>query len=84
MRTVTKAEAEQNLSSVLEAAAHEPVRIEQGGQDFILVTASEFEEAQQLLHKERVRLFQEARIRASEEARANGFTDDMLPELLKD
>jgi PHD/YefM family antitoxin component YafN of YafNO toxin-antitoxin module len=84
MRTVTKAEAEQNLAAVLDAAAKEPVRIQQAGQDMIVVSASEFEEARRLLRKERVRQLQEVMRQASAQAAANGFTEEMLPELLKD
>jgi prevent-host-death family protein len=84
MRTVTRSEVERNLSSVLETATREPVRIEQGGQDVVIVSAAEFEEAQQLLHKERIRRLQELMERAGAEAKANGFTEDLLPDLLKD
>jgi prevent-host-death family protein len=84
MRTVTKAEAERDLSTVLDAAAKEPVRIREGDRDVVVVSAAEFEEAQALLKKERVRVFHEARIRISKEARASGFTEDMLPGLLED
>lgn len=80
---MTKAEAEQDLSAVLETAAREPVRIEQEGRDVVIISAAEFEEAQQLLHKERVRLLQETMLRASEEARRNGFADDILTDLLE-
>jgi len=82
MRTVTKSEAEQNWASVLDSAAQEPVRIQQSGQDVILVSAAEFEEAQRLLHRKRVRALQRVRLRAAAEAKANGFSEEMLPELL--
>jgi prevent-host-death family protein len=84
MRTVTKAEAERDLAAVLDAAEKEPVRIREGGKDVVVVSAAEFEEAQELLHKERVRSLEAIMKRVSEEARANGFTEDMLPDLLKD
>jgi prevent-host-death family protein len=83
MRTVTKAEAELNLSSVLDAATREPVRIQQSGQDVVVVSAAEFEEAQRILQRERARRLQDAMERASEESKANGFTDDLLPDLLE-
>ncbi len=83
MRSVTKAEAEKDLSAVLDAAVREPVRIRQATQDLIVVSASEFDEARQLLHAKRVRALQRARLRATAEAKANGFTEDMLPDLLK-
>ena len=83
MCTVTKAEAERDLSAVLETATREPVRIEQGGQGFILVSASEFEQAQELIRKERAQRLEEAMTRASAEAKANGFTEDMLSDLLE-
>jgi prevent-host-death family protein len=84
MRSVTIAEAERNLAGVLEAAADGPVVIQHDGREVVLVSAAEFEEAQGLLHKERVRKLQHAMQQASREAAANGFTEDMLPELLKD
>ena len=82
MRTVTKAEAEQNIGAVLDSAAQEPVRIRQAGHDVIIVSAAEFEEAQRLLHKKRMRALQRTRLRASEEAKANGFSQEMLTDLL--
>jgi uncharacterized NAD(P)/FAD-binding protein YdhS len=57
MRTITKAEAEQNLTAVLE-------------------------EAQRLLHKRRIRALQRARFHATVEAKANGFTEELLTDLL--
>jgi PHD/YefM family antitoxin component YafN of YafNO toxin-antitoxin module len=82
MRTVTKAEAERDIAAVLDSAAQEPVRIRQTGQDVIVVSAAEFEEAQRLLHRKRMRALQRARLRASVEAKANGFTEPMLTDLL--
>jgi prevent-host-death family protein len=84
MHTVTIAEAERNLAKVLEAAAIEPVFIEQEGRGVVLVSVSDFEEAQLLLHSERVRQLKKVMKQASEEAKANGFNEEMLPELLKD
>ncbi|MGD0800368.1 MAG: putative toxin-antitoxin system toxin component, PIN family [Terracidiphilus sp.] len=78
MRSVTKAEAEQDIAAVLDSAAQEPVRIRQAGRDVIIVSAAEFEEAQLLLHKKRMRALQRARLRATAEAKANGFTEEML------
>jgi len=83
VRTVTKAEAEQDLSFVLETAAREPVRIQQSGQDVVVVSAADFEEAQQLLRKERARRLLEVMERGAAEAKAAGFADDMLSDLLK-
>jgi prevent-host-death family protein len=82
MQTVSIAEAQRNLAKVLEAAADEPVFIEQGGGGAVLVSVSGFEEAQALLHNERVRQLRRTMKQASEEARTNGFTEEMLPDLL--
>jgi PHD/YefM family antitoxin component YafN of YafNO toxin-antitoxin module len=68
---------------VLEAAADEPVFIEHGGHGAVLVSVSDFEEAQVLLHNERVRQLRKTMKQASQEARANGFTEEMLPGLLR-
>lgn len=83
MRSVTVAEAERNLAGVLDWAAGEPVRIQRDGRDVVVVAASEFERAQELLRKERNRALQQAIDRCAAEAKANGFTDEMLPELLR-
>jgi PHD/YefM family antitoxin component YafN of YafNO toxin-antitoxin module len=82
MRTVSKAEAEQDFAAVLTVAAQEPVRIQLAEQDVIVVSAAEFEEAERLLHTRRMRALQRARLRAAAEAKANGFTEEMLSELL--
>jgi prevent-host-death family protein len=84
MHKVTIAEAERNLAKLLEAAADEPVFIQQEGRGVVLISVSDFEEAQELLHIERVRQLKKVMKQASEEAKANGFTEDMLPELLED
>lgn len=83
MQTVTKAEAERDFAAVFNAAAKAPVRIVEEGRDVVVVSATEFEEAQELLRRERGKRLIETMRLASEEARANGFSDDMLPELLK-
>jgi PHD/YefM family antitoxin component YafN of YafNO toxin-antitoxin module len=82
MRTVTKSEAVQDFAAVLESATQEPVRIQQEGKDLIVVSATEFEEAQRLLHKKRIRALQRVRLRAAADANANGFTEKMLSDLL--
>jgi len=81
---MTIAEAEQNFTAVVAAAGTESVRISEGGNDVVLISAAEFEEAQELLRKKRALALIESMRRISEEARANGFTEDMLPDLLKD
>ena len=82
MRILTRAEALKDVSTVLDTATREPVRILQDGQDLLMVPAAEFEEAYELLPKKRISEFHEARVRVSEEARADGFTEDMLRDLL--
>jgi prevent-host-death family protein len=84
MRTVTKAEAERDFGAVFHAAAEQPVCIQEAGKDMVLISAAEFEEAQELLRKERVKALLDSMKRISDEARANGFTEEMLPELLRD
>lgn len=81
MRSVTIAEAEQNLAEVLESAMREPVRILHEGHDLVVVSATAFEEAQERLHKDRVEALLRAMENCSREAAENGFTDDMLPGL---
>jgi prevent-host-death family protein len=83
MQTVTKAEAERDFAGVLAAAAREPVRIVEGGKDVVVVSAAEFEEAEELLRRKRMRALRRARLRVAAEAKANGFTEDMLPEFLR-
>jgi hypothetical protein len=48
------------------------------------VPAAEFAEAQELLRKERVKQLLHVMHDASQEAKANGLTEESLPELLKD
>ncbi|HEX7727540.1 MAG TPA: hypothetical protein VF392_00785 [Terracidiphilus sp.] len=84
MRSVTKAEVEKNLGAVLDAAAKEPVRIREANQEFVLVSAAQFAEAQELLRKARVRKLASVMDMASKEAKAKGLTEAMLPELLNE
>jgi PHD/YefM family antitoxin component YafN of YafNO toxin-antitoxin module len=83
MRSVTIAEVEKDLAKVLDSAKREPVRILHEGDDLIVVSASQFEDAQEKLRKQRAEALVQAMERCSEEARKNGFTDDMLPDLLR-
>lgn len=83
MRSVTRAEVEQNPGAVLDAAAQEPVRIRQAERDVVVISAAEFEEARKALHDKRMRALRRARLRANAEAAANGFTDKMLSEFLE-
>jgi len=83
MRSVTIAEAERNLAGVLESALREPVRILHEGHDLVLVSAAAFEEAQERLHKDRVEALSKAMENCSREAAENGFTEAMLPSLLR-
>jgi PHD/YefM family antitoxin component YafN of YafNO toxin-antitoxin module len=79
---VTKDEAERDIGAVLDSAVQEPVRIRRSGQDVIVVSSAEFEEAQRLLQRKRMRALQRSLLRASVEAKANGFAEEMLPDLL--
>ena len=82
MRSLTIDEAQRNPGGVFQTAANEPVRIQLEGRAVIVVSASEFDEAQRLLHRKRMRALHRARLRAAAEAEANGFTEDMLPDFL--
>lgn len=83
MRSVTRAEAEQNPGAVLDAAAQEPVCVRQAERDVVVVSAAEFEEAQKALQDKRMRALRRVRLRANAEVKSNGFTDDMLSEFLE-
>jgi PHD/YefM family antitoxin component YafN of YafNO toxin-antitoxin module len=83
MRSVTIAEVEKDLAKVLDSAKREPVRILHEGDDLIVVSALQFEEAQEELRKQRGHALLQAMERCSQEARQNGFTDEMLPDLLR-
>ena len=82
MRTVTTAEAERNLTGLLDSAALEPVRIRHNGSDLVVVSALQFEQTQEQLRQKRIRAVLESLDRCSAEAQANGFTDEMLPDFL--
>jgi PHD/YefM family antitoxin component YafN of YafNO toxin-antitoxin module len=84
MRSVTIAEAERDLAGVLETATREPVRIERDGSDWVVVSGLQFQESQELLRKNQARRLQEIMKQASEEAKANGLTEEILAELLRD
>jgi PHD/YefM family antitoxin component YafN of YafNO toxin-antitoxin module len=77
------AEAERNLAEVLESATREPLRILCEGRDLIVVSALQFEEAQEESRKQRAEALLQAMEQCSQEALKNGFTDDMLPDLLR-
>ena len=83
MQTVTKAEAERDFAAIFNAAAKGPVRIVEEGRDAVLVSATEFEEAEELLRRKRMRALRRARLRLAAEAKANGFSEEMLPEFLR-
>jgi prevent-host-death family protein len=83
VQTVTKAEAERDFAAVIATAAREPVRIVEDGRDLVVVSAAEFEEAQELLRRKRMRALRRASLRVAAEAKANGFTAEMLPEFLR-
>jgi PHD/YefM family antitoxin component YafN of YafNO toxin-antitoxin module len=83
MRIVTKAEAERDFAAVIDAAAQEPVRICQGEKEVVVMSAARFEEANELLRRKRMRALRRASLRVAAEAKANGFTEEMLPEYLR-
>jgi PHD/YefM family antitoxin component YafN of YafNO toxin-antitoxin module len=83
VRSVTIAEVGRSLAEILDAALREPVRIQHGSQELVVVSAKAFEDAQEHLRRERVDALLTAMEACSREAAENGFTEEMLPDMLR-
>ena len=81
MTTVSATHAKQNFAAMLDQSQREPVRIQRHERDVaVLVSAEEYER----MSRERWSEFNSLSKIASEQAKANGLTEEILAEILAD
>jgi prevent-host-death family protein len=79
MATISATEAKQKFAALIDTAQREPVRIQRHERDVaVLISAEEYDEMQ----KDRWVEFNRLMEVASEQAKANGFTEEDLKEIL--
>jgi antitoxin Phd len=81
MQTISATEAKQRFAALLDAAQREPVRIQRHERDIaVLISAEEYER----IRADRWAEFNRLSTIASEQAAANGLTEEILAEILAD
>jgi len=79
MPTVSATHAKQNFAAIIDAAQREPVLIRRHDRDVaVVVSAGEYER----LVRDRWKEFDRLSALASEQAKANGLTEEKLQEIL--
>lgn len=79
MQTVSATHAKQNFAAMIDAAQREPVRIQRHERNVaVLLSAEEYER----MNRERWAEFNRLSAIASEQAKANGLTEEILAEIL--
>ena len=79
MRTISATDAKQKFAALLDAAQHEPVRIQRHDRDVaVLISAEEYKR----LNGNQWAEFNHLMDLASAQAKANGFTEKDLQEIL--
>jgi prevent-host-death family protein len=79
MPTMSATQAKQNFAALIDAAQREPVRIQRHQRDVaVLLSAEEYER----MNRERWAEFNRLSAIASEQAKANGLTEEILAEIL--
>jgi prevent-host-death family protein len=79
MPTMSATHAKQNFAAMIDAAQREPVRIQRHERDVaVLVSAEEYEQ----MVRDRWREFDRLSALTSEQAQANGLTEEKLQEIL--
>ena len=75
MQTVSATKASQNFAAMLDAAQHEPVRIQRHERDIaVLISAAEYERIHQMRVQELIRFTEET----GRYAESQGMTDELL------
>ena len=79
MQTISATKASQNFAAVLDAAQREPVKIQRHARDIaVVISATEYDRLRQDPWAE----FNRLSAIASEQAKANGLTEEILAEIL--